>query len=873
MLAPTANTIRIFLLGRFEIVRANKRLRAADWPRRKATALLHRLALERRLVKDQAIDFLWPDADLASGANNLYRTLHALRQTLDTLGSNTADQTFAFEDGVLALRDSVWVDAQAFEQTAKAALHPLNAEDLQKALDLYRGDLLPDDPYTPWIQERREILRRLHREARLALAAHYRDSEEYSNVISLLTPLAESDRADDSAARELMRAFALLGRRHEALRQYQACAEAIAVEFNAKPEPETEALYHQILNGELPPVLAPARLEDAISQTGDSGPPLIGREAESESLRLWFREAWASRGKTILIAGDSGVGKTRLALETLCTAYGSGLITLHGAAYEQEGQLVYQPFVEAINHYLAENKRSAEENPIAHFKRLGSSDPQQEHWALFDATANFLTRLASQAPAVLFVDDLHAADETSLRLFHFLARHTRSAPIVLLAAYRSDLLPSPPFATLLSSLYREQLSETLALAPLGLGSVAQLLAEALGAEAAPELVKAVFDITEGNPFFVQEIVRALTKSDQIEQAEGRWQLRERTDLQLPADLLGLIRERVKRLGSGVESALVAGAVVGREFSFEVLRHMAEHPDHELIDALDSALNNHLIEETGAGYRFRHSLIRHSLYESTSRARRRWLHGRAGEAFEAAYAQRAGGLGPHFEALAHHYGLSDRRERAMPYLIEAGQKAANVFAFEVAVDYFERALALMDAFAMQDSARHWQVLESLGWWHTTLADTPQAVKRFEQAASLPADARWQPRRRDRARVHRGAVMALVTSGDIAGAESHLRSALAEVDEHEDAAEYAHVLYNAAQVHWHRGEFPQAFTAAQHSLGVAERLNDSVAIARAFEMLALACHSLGEWQNGLRFEQQRATLAGSGLDVTEAFDVHL
>ncbi len=117
------------------------------------------------------------------------------------------------------------------------------------------------------------------------------------------------------------------------------------------------------------------------------------------------------------------------------------------------------------------------------------------------------------------------------------------------------------------------------------------------------------------------------------------------------------------------------------------------------------------------------------------------------------------------------------------------------------------------------------------------------------------------------------MALITAGDIDAAETHLRAALTEVAEDEDAAEYAHVLYNAAQLYWHRGEYQAAFDAAQHSLGVAERLNDPAAIARAFEMLALACHSLGDWQDGLRFEAQRASVAGSGLDVTEAFDVHL
>jgi tetratricopeptide (TPR) repeat protein len=166
-----------------------------------------------------------------------------------------------------------------------------------------------------------------------------------------------------------------------------------------------------------------------------------------------------------------------------------------------------------------------------------------------------------------------------------------------------------------------------------------------------------------------------------------------------------------------------------------------------------------------------------------------------------------------------------------------------------------------------------ILEQLGWWGIILADTPRAVAHFEQALALPTGEGWQPEGRHRAFLHRGAVMALITAGDTVAAEAHLLSALAEIDERQDAADYAYVLYKVAQLHWHRNEYREAFDVAQRSLSIAERLNDPTAIARAFEMLALACHSLGEWQSGISFEQQRAALVGPSLDVTEAFDVHL
>ncbi len=876
--------MQVYLLGRFEIAQGDKLLRAADWPRRKAAALFQRLAFTRRLLKDEAIDFLWPASDSTSGANNLYRALHTLRQTLNSaFGLDAAEAAFTFEDGVLALSDSVWVDAAEFEKQAQAIIaNPQSAAlDLQSLIDLYRGDFLPDDLYADWTTQPRESFRRLRRDLYLQQARRCREARDYARAMALLTPLLARDRADELAHRELMRTQALAGRRHEALRQYQACVEALAAELDVPPEPETAALYSQILSGEfapspgLPASQPEGTLLAPVTASVEPAAPFLGRDNELDMLRLWLRSAWSGQGKVILLTGDSGVGKTRLAAETLRAAASAGMTTLFGAAYEQEGQLPYQPFVEAFDAYLSKAPRRPETadslNPLTHFKRLGVSDPQQEGWAQFKAVADFLGALSQAAPAVMLLDDLHAADEASLRLFHYLARQTRAAPLILLATCRTDVTPAAD--TLRHALYRERLSETLTLAPLPTGAAARLIAQELGGEPAPALTAAIYNLTEGNPFYIQEMTRALLKDEQLEMSAGHWRLKTADEqLKPPSGLSGLLHERVARLGGDAEAALAAAAVIGREFSFDVLRNIAGLPEERTLAALDAALASRLLDETGAGYRFRHPLIRHELYDSLSRVRRARLHGQTAETIEALEARRPDSVAA-VEALAFHYDLSDRRDRALPYLIQAGQKAAGVYAFEVAVDYFERALALMDSLGVDSVSQRWMVLESLGWWHTILADTERAVQRFEQAAALPPGKDWQPARRDRARVHRGAVMALVTAGNITGVETSLQAALAEVNENEDATEYAHVLYNVAQVHWHRGEFQQAFAAAQHSLDVAERANDSGAIARAFEMLALACHSLGEWQNGLQFESRRASVVGAGLDVTEAFDVHL
>jgi predicted ATPase len=163
---------------------------------------------------------------------------------------------------------------------------------------------------------------------------------------------------------------------------------------------------------------------------------------------------------------------------------------------------------------------------------------------------------------------------------------------------------SSSFGSLLNALYRERLSEVINLTPLPEDAVAQIIDHTLGAETAPTVVQSVSVIAEGNPFFVQEITRAALKSDRLELRNGKWHIRRGASLGVPSGLRDVLRERVQRLGPAVEFALTATAVAGREFHFVVLQGVTGLPDGELLDALDSALSSHLIEETQAGYRFR-----------------------------------------------------------------------------------------------------------------------------------------------------------------------------------------------------------------------------------------------------------------------------
>lgn len=876
--------IRINLLGSFEVAREARVLPAEVWPRKKAAILLGRLTFERRLIKDQVIDSLWPESDAISGANNLYRTLYSLRQILDThLGEGAADAIFSFEDGVLRLIDSVWVDVHEFQRLLAAPPdEPAHkrSERMKQALALYRGDLLPDERYTDWLQQPREELLRQKREVSLQLAGILRDELKFEEAVRLITPLLTHDPADEAAHRELMRAFCLAGRRHEALRQYQILVNTLAAELDVPPEPETSALYAQILRGELSQQRVPTT-PFAWTPPAASFPeamfnfPLVGRAEPLKTITNLIDEAREGRGRTILVAGESGVGKSRLAIEILRSAGAAGITTLVGRAYEREGRLPYQPFLEAFDRYLVEQGRPPDENPILNFRKTGAGDLQQAHWSLYQSTARFLIQIAEQSPVVFLLDDLHAADEAALQLFHYLVRQTRTSPVILMSTYRSETLVSAitPFSTLLNSLYREGLSETIDLAPLSPSEVPVLVEQIAGGAVAPQLAQAIYDVSAGSPFFTQEMTSTLVKAGQLELKDGLWALKPGVELKIPPSLSSLLREQVFRLGQSVETTLTAASVVGMEFRFDVLRSVAPLADGEILDAIDLAFANRLLEETPNGYRFHHPLIRRTLYESLTRVRRAHLHTRTAEAIEANSVLRPSGLQPQIEALAFHYDLSDRRDRALEYLIQAGERAGSVFAFEVAVQHFKGALALMEELGLADPARRCKLLETLGGWEAILADTPSAVYYFEQALALAAKEDWSPNSSDLVRLHSGAAVTLITAGETDAAEQHLNMALSEVAEGEETPEYIDLLYHLALLHWHRNEFQLSLQTAQRSLVIAERQNNTQAVARAYEMLALAYHSLGEWQSGIAYEEKRALLVGPWLDVTDAFDVHL
>jgi DNA-binding SARP family transcriptional activator len=354
--------LRIWLLGGFRIsVGSYRSIGEDEWRLKKAAALIKLLAMApaHRLHREQAMDLLWPELDLEAAANNLHHALHVARRTLQPSGPAGAASGYLHlraESLALSPAGPVWVDVEAFEEAATTARHAREGAAYRAAIDLYSGELLPRDRYEPWAEERRAALRALYLSLLLELAGIYEEREEFGGAIEALGRVVAEEPTHEEAQVGLMRLYALLGRRREALRQYDRLREALLREFGSEPEAASVRLHDEVWAGTFPahrwPPAAGSRSEELPSAGvgGRHNLPLgrtsfIGREAE----RLEVKRLLAM-SRLLTLTGAGGSGKTRLALEVareLVEAYPDG-VWLVGLAALSEPDLVPQALAQAL---------------------------------------------------------------------------------------------------------------------------------------------------------------------------------------------------------------------------------------------------------------------------------------------------------------------------------------------------------------------------------------------------------------------------------------------------------------------------------------------------------------------------------------------
>ncbi|MGE2722215.1 BTAD domain-containing putative transcriptional regulator [Mycolicibacterium celeriflavum] len=423
--------------------------------------------------------------------------------------------------------------------------------------------------------------------------------------------------------------------------------------------------------------------------------PFVGRGRELERLVTAWQSTLAAGTRAVLIAGEPGVGKTRLAGEWSRHAYDQGAVVLYGRCDEDLGA-PYQPFAEALRALVScvdsnrlRNVRGVEAllplvpglaDALPDVAAPPRADPDTERYALFDAVVALLGAASATAPVVLIVDDLHWAAKPTLLLLRHLLRFGEEARVQIVGTYRStDLDRSHPLAAMLADLHRDGTATRLQLSGLDEGDVTAYVAEAGYDD--EELGRALAAVTGGNPFFLIEALR------HVEESGGRWD-----PSTLPQGVREAVSRRLSRLTAETNKALAAAAVVGSRFPVTLVEQVV---GEDLVDAFDEAGKAGIvIEEPGGRYRFNHALVRQSLLAELPSVRRMRLHQRIAVTLEA----EPGADDELLAELAHHYfecAWAGNAAKAVEYCRRAADQAMSRVAYEGAADLYDRALHALE----------------------------------------------------------------------------------------------------------------------------------------------------------------------------------
>jgi tetratricopeptide (TPR) repeat protein len=484
--------------------------------------------------------------------------------------------------------------------------------------------------------------------------------------------------------------------------------------------------------------------------------PLIGREQEFAALKSMLSAAIAGRGALVMIGGEPGIGKSHLARAVIEEARRRGALGILGHCSDMEGTPPYAPFIEMLEYitrmvpresfrYSLGDQASEVARMMPELREMYPEippaiqlPPEHERRYLFNAFRSFVERAASVTPLVIVFEDVQWADETTLLLLQHHAQTLSSSAMLVICTYRdTELAVRRPFATALETLVRSKLCSRMPLRRLQLGGVKGMLTALSGQQPPPSLARAVYEETDGNPFFVEEVFRHLSEEGMIFDEEGRWRSDLRLDnLQVPESVRLVLGRRLARLSESTRRVLTTAAVIGRSFSLHLLEHLEVEEPEGAIDALEEAEAAHLVSPEPAGrdtrYRFVHELVRQTLAESLSMPRRQRLHFRIAEAIEKVYSDR---LDSQASQLAHHLyqaGAAADLEKTSMYLLLAARQASAKTGHEEALEYIEVALSLREDHADRKTA---ELLVEKASTLRSLARPDEAVAAYRKAIDI------------------------------------------------------------------------------------------------------------------------------------------
>ncbi len=776
--------LRVYLLGGLRAYWGRDPL--PPFPTRKTRSLFAYLVTYRGVLhsRDTLAETFWRGMPTARARRNLSSTLWRLRRTVPP-GYLQAES-----EGVGFLpQNACWLDVEAFEQALDRAAGGVErpfcrfgpaATALHQAVELYRGDLL-EGLYEDWALVEAERLRERYLWALEKLLSYHREGGEYRLAFDYAQHILDLDPLREAVHRETMDLYALLGRPDEALAQFAVCRDLLREELDVEPMPETVALYERIRASAatetvpavpeqregfspLPLPVWPAPLPrtpfDDFGQV-----PLVGRARELEALAALIGQVGQGHGSIVLVEGEAGVGKTRL-VQTAArrSMAGEDWLLLWGRCRELYETPPFQGWIEALRSSLA----WLDEHDLRAFSpfclsgmtmllpELAQSLPSLtppavplDRPGLLRALWQYLAGLSHLRPCLVVLEDLHWSDEATVDALRYLASHVEDLPLLLLATARGEEMP--PYMRALTTESQGQAGfQRLLLPRLSEDETAALVEAMLGGPAGRAALSGpIYRRTGGNPFFAVETLKGLYEQGLLARNEaGEWAVApavgslDEADWSPAQGIRQEVRHRLERLDQKSARLAELVAVLGSEVALETLARATGWSKASLLETTDTLLRRQILVEVEERLQFSHDWMQRVLYEELEPARRRWLHALAGRALEAVAPDRV-------EEIAQHLYLGGQGRRALPYCLEAGERAFALCSIPTvltcygwAVEAAERMLAsgeesevdVARRALMQAHERRGQVLDRRGDYEQALA----AFRAMEEVAVEAGD---------------------------------------------------------------------------------------------------------------------------------------